>query len=239
VTATINFNNPVQTVTYGTYTNYSTDLTTITNGLVGWWRLNGNATDSISGSVGAVFGASPTSGQNGQGGTAYSFNGSNTYISIVNNPAVGNLTNNLTIGAWVRANNTTSIGTIVSSSRIGTANGIALSTLSNSTARFTTLGVRDYNSSTAVYAANSWEFIVAVMSSNNVTYFVNGIQRDTITHTVGGSINSDDPLYIGAGTVTGGTALTSPFQGSIDDVRIYNRALSPSEIQTLFNGGAF
>lgn len=75
------------------------------------------------------------------------------------------------------------------------------------------------------------------MGATDVTYYVNGVQRDTITHTTGGVANTDDPLYIGAITATGSTALAVPLAGSLDDIRIYNRQLSPSEVLTLYNQG--
>lgn len=238
VEATIAYNSPQQTVRYATYTNGSSTSTEVTSGLIGWWQLNGNATDSIGTATGTVFGAQPTTGQGGLSNTAYVFDGVDDYIRLSGATAVGNLTGNLTMSAWIRKDTSNVIGAIFSAARTASANGLAFNAMANGTARFTTLGVRDYDSTTATYRANEWTHVVATMNANTVTYFVNGVQRDTISHTAGGAANTDDVHMIGAGTVSLSTTLTTPFDGSIDDLRVYNRILTANEIQTIYNNGA-
>lgn len=237
VTVKVDYNNPVQEVTVSNYVTGNSQNNTITEGLVAWFPLNGNGTDAVTGDPGTNNGATPTSNTQGVDGRAMSFNGTTNFIRVENRPEIGNLTSNFTASAWFNKTETTTTQNIFSATRITTANGIALSPVLGGTVRLTTLGVRDYNSTTATFAANTWTHMVAVMGATDVTYYVNGVQRDTITHTVGGTANSDDPYYIGAGTATGTSTLSTPFAGSIDDIRLYNRQLTPSEIQTLFNQG--
>lgn len=238
IEATIAYNSPQQTVRYATYTNGSSTSTEVTSGLIGWWQLNGNATDSIGTAAGTVFGATPTTGQGGISNTAYSFDGVDDYIRLTGATAIGNLTGNLTMSVWIRKNTTNVIGAIFSAARTTSANGLAFNAMANGTVRFTTLGVRDYDSTTATFVASEWTHVLAAMNTNTVTYFVNGVQKDTIGHTAGGFANTDDVHMIGAGTVSLSTALTTPFDGAIDDLRVYNRILSANEIQTIYNNGA-
>lgn len=239
IEATIAYNSPQQTVRYATYTNGSSTSTEVTSGLIGWWQLNGNATDSIGTATGTVFGAQPTTGQGGLSNTAYVFDGVDDYIRLSGATAVGNLTNNLTMTAWIRKDNTNVSGTIFSAARTsGTQNGLAFTAMGTGLMRFTTLGVRDYDSTTASYTANGWHFVVARMSANNVTFLTEGVQRDTVTHTAPGLANTDDVHMIGAGTGISVSTLTTPFAGTIDDLRIYNRVLTNNEIQTIYNNGA-
>lgn len=72
-------------------------------------------------------------------------------------------------------------------------------------------------------------------SDNTTGIFIDGI-LDTYTTYSGGTWNKFDNFAIGA---TGSTLGNSPFNGSIDDVRIYNRSLSASEVLTLYNAGKY
>ena len=53
----------------------------------------------------------------------------------------------------------------------------------------------------------------------------------------GSPVTSDQPIWIGASNYCGGLSVDIPFTGRIDDVRIYNRALSATEIANLYNMG--
>ena len=76
-----------------------------TNGLVGWWPFNGNANDeSGNGNNGTVNGATLTSDRFGVANKAYSFDGVNDYILILNSLLPVN-ENSYTISMWVNPNN--------------------------------------------------------------------------------------------------------------------------------------
>ena len=81
------------------------------------------------------------------------------------------------------------------------------------------------------YPNNKWYHIVLTISGSTATIYVNGIQ------TAQGPVS---PLYANGGNlIIGGTSLNNyNFNGYIDDVRIYNRALSSNEILQINNGGA-
>ncbi|MDP2672102.1 MAG: hypothetical protein Q8O68_01165, partial [Candidatus Daviesbacteria bacterium] len=77
---------------------------TLTQGLVGWWKMNGNADDSSgNGNNGTVIGATPTINKQGEANKAYSFNGSNNYISMGTSASLNMDTNDFTISAWAKA----------------------------------------------------------------------------------------------------------------------------------------
>jgi hypothetical protein len=50
-------------------------------------------------------------------------------------------------------------------------------------------------------------------------------------------LQSDQPVWIGAANACGGESVDEEFVGGIDDVRIYSRALSASEVADLYNMG--
>ena len=82
---------------------------------------------------------------------------------------------------------------------------------------------------------DQWYHIAAVMdSSNAVTFYVDGVAAGTaVTHTAPGVADTNDVLQIGASTTSGSSTLAEPFNGLIDDLRVYNRALSASEVADL------
>jgi hypothetical protein len=80
-------------------------------------------------------------------------------------------------------------------------------------------------------STNAWTHTVVVYNTTHLSSYTNGVLQKNITTT--GRVLSDDDIYIGrsSGAVAG--AGTSYFNGLIDEVRIYNRALSEEEIKQL------
>ncbi len=218
-----------------------------TRGLVGYWSMEDckltKATDnSGQGNTGtltnfALTGAASNWVAGRLGACALNFDGNNDYVSAGTSTAIGSLTTNVTVGAWINSTNLVGIRRIVGASRAATSNGFTFGT-SGAGLLFTTFSVKDYTSTTITLSTNTWTHVVAVMSGFNVTYYVNGASAQTITGTANGNANTDDPLYIGASTPFGSSALQEVFSGSIDEVRIYNRALTGNEIARLYGGGA-
>ena len=76
----------------------------------------------------------------------------------------------------------------------------------------------------------SWYHLVAVYNNRAMSFYANGVLVDsgTFSATMKSHTNT---LYIG------GSDANFSFKGSVDDVRIYNRALSAAEIKQLYNMG--
>lgn len=80
-----------------------TSLSFLTNGLVAYYPLNGNAEDaSGNGNHGLAVGAVLTTDRFGRQAHAYQFNGSNSYIVIPAYPSLNAISNSVTISAWVK-----------------------------------------------------------------------------------------------------------------------------------------
>jgi len=87
---------------------------------------------------------------------------------------------------------------------------------------------------TQVVPLNGWHFVVVTWDGSNQNYYIDGQLLQTYSLTNKGNITSGTGcLRIGARNGCG--SATSFFNGLIDDVRIYNRALSASEIADLYN----
>lgn len=238
IEVTVNYNSPQQTVKYGTLiTGSGTQVTDITDGLISWWKFNGNANSSVGTANGTVSNAVLTQGQNGQDDGAYQFNGTNAKIEFPLNNFPASMSE-ITVSAWIKPTSITSNG-FLNASPDDTANRFNIHFAYTSNAIYwdfgniSTTGRLGANNSFSNAWLNDWALYTFTSSS------VSGqkVYRN-------GSIILTSPT---ASTFAKGTKILnlgfySPstlwWPGSVDDLRIYGRALSTDEILTLYNGGA-
>jgi fibronectin type 3 domain-containing protein len=212
------------------------------NGLVAAYSFNegtGAQVTDVSGNHlnGTIVGATWTTG--GRYGNALSFNGTSSYIDL-GNPAQLQLTGSMTLEAWVQATgNPPDDGQIIAKSD-GTAGWQFKTSPDTGPVTFgvavtggTGLSTQRY--STTVRSLNTWYHIAGVYNaaSGTLDIYVNGVLN---SGTLRGAspipnLQLDQAVNVNIGRRTGGYY----FQGLIDEVRIYNRALSQVEIQTDMN----
>lgn len=210
------------------------------NGLIGWWRFNGNANDSSkTGYNGSVFGATLTEDRFGAPNKAYSFSGAPQYIAR-NNATALNLTDDFTLSAWIKPTDYRATG------YFGLKNGIIVkgpattynygvqvnSATSISFIKRTgseSIQYRTFNDISSL--TNVWSLITMVITGGHINLYINGtyINQVTVSNI---SPGANDSLYIGTTTTS---VAESAFIGSLDDIRIYNRVLSTAEINTLYS----
>jgi hypothetical protein len=77
---------------------------------------------------------------------------------------------------------------------------------------------------------NTWEHYVAVYDAPNMIFYKNGVPVATNVYSHAGALSVNHPLWIGRG-VAGGN-----FQGALDEIGIWTRALTPAEVQQLYAG---
>jgi hypothetical protein len=98
-------------------------------------------------------------------------------------------------------------------------------------------GTYNTYSSNSTFSINTWYHLALVADTSTDIYYIykNGVLDASgsipAARTIG---NSDSPLYIG----TYGNSATYAWPGKIDDVKIYNYPLTPTQIKTLYNNGA-
>ena len=167
------------------------------------------------------------------GGYALDFDGVDNYANVGSSSTANSLTNDMTVAAWIKADDVTGLRRFAGHARTNSADGWAFG-INGNTLRFTTYSVKDYDSVTATVTAGTWYHVAAVLdSSNDVTFYVDGTVKDTITHTSPGTASADDDFYIGSATSSGSATLSSLFDGQIEDLRIYDRTLTGGEISAL------
>jgi hypothetical protein len=205
------------------------------SGLASWWPGDGDANDIIGINNGSLQGN--VTFVPGMVGQAFSFDGGSYVDASDSNLPVGN--SSATISAWI---NTTQQGEHFFASwgsRLygdgcgGAANEIALGIYNNHLVLESCGGAAE---NSAVINDAEWHHVVGVWYGSNVaTLYVDGVSN-MIAHPQplpSIDIISSGHLYIGHLVQWGG----GPFIGLVDEVQIFNRPLSESEIQAIYNAG--
>jgi hypothetical protein len=205
-----------------------------TNGLVGWWPFNGNANDeSGNGNHGTVFGAALTTDRDGNLNSAFSFDGVNDWINVNNSNSL-NPPSQITISAWINtyAYNISSASMVVNKGwDQGNGHYDILVLTSTKKSRFV-IGRDLYVESNSIINLNQWTFITVSINNLTMKIYVNGILENTVLQSNNNSFGTNtDPLYIGKHDYNNAPYY---FKGKIDDIGIWNRALTQSEITALY-----
>ena len=206
---------------------------TLRNGLVGWWTMDGqdvNATQALDKSgnnhpgTRTVVTAVP-----GKTGQAMNFNGSTSYIDIT----LGQTYVNRTVSFWFRTPRVDINNQVVFGDG-SSWQGFALK--SNGGLNYhdsTGGGPGTMQAGAGVLKANTWYNVVLTEDANaGGQFFINTTNSGFTSPTSSVSTTQASTITFGARTDH-----TQFFVGKIDDVRIYNRALSATEIQALYKYG--
>jgi glucose/arabinose dehydrogenase len=185
---------------------------------------------SANGRTGTIGGGASWS-TSGKFGNALSFNGSSGLVSIADAASL-DFTSTLTIEAWVRPTSRSNWDTVVAKGYGGSGRAYALYAGDNNGRPAAAVRINSSERSTAGSPAlplHTWSHVAMTYGGGRLRVYVNGVQvgSSSVTGTIR---TSSDPLTIG-----GSTAWGRWFAGSIDEVRIYNRALTQSQIQAGMN----
>ena len=208
--------------------------TSVLCGLVAYYPFNGNANDeSGNGHDGTPSGAALTEGIGGDPDGAYSFDGIDDKLDVPDSPEL-NLVNAITISAWIKpAHEWVQEGRIVCKRYDTWGWGYALQ-LTGTRELDTWLSGSNHATSTSTVPLDTWTHVAVTggAADGKIRLYIDGVQDGEATQT-GALSPSGYGLRIGAQSQR--SDIKSVFHGSIDEVRIYNRALSESEIQVLYN----
>jgi hypothetical protein len=209
----------------------------LVNGLVGYWPFCGNANDqSGNGNNGTVNGATLTTDRFGNANSAYLFTNNGIVQNIQTNYAGVLGQNNRTISLWYKQDviSTTDQQVLCGYAGVTTATSFAPTTLSGRIGLDVNNTYRHYSLS----ISNEWNHAVFVYETGNsissVKVYLNGVLQTTAALTFGNQ-NTLLNTIAGINFRINASNLQQMFIGSIDDIGIWNRALSPTEVSQLYN----
>lgn len=212
------------------------------SGLVGHWRLDegsGLSTADTSGNgrtgtlMAAPSGSIPTWINDGINGKALHFDGTG-YVDLANTASLNFSASGFTITAWVRYG-TVGYGEymIVSKHSAGTANGYFIENW-NPSGNANVLAFFFYSdprsSTTATYDDQQWHFVVGTNDGATGRLYIDG---QLVVSNAGTPIANTVNLLIGGVFYYYG-AFAAGFVGDIDDVRVYDTALTDADIQQMY-----
>ncbi len=162
----------------------------------------------------------------GRYGRGLAFNGGNSWVTV-NDSASLNLVNRLTLEAWVSPTVSSGWRTIMLK-ELDEIYSLYANSSSGPFAGMNIGGYQEIFSSTRL-PTNTWSHVAATWDGTTLRLYVNGVQ--VASRAVAGTLlTTSNPLRIGGNANWG-----EYFAGTIDEVRVYNRALSAAEIQSDMN----
>jgi len=185
---------------------------------------------SGNGNTASNFGGQLVADRFGNPNNAYYFNG-DAYMSVPNSPSLQSPTNMVTLSGWVKND-------------VGAIYAVAVKSASSGLGQYR-LYLTDYSvvfsSSIAAdvsmpftFEHGKWYFVAVTWDGTTINYFVNGNFIGSAS-SVGTLTPDTEPLVFGMDT----PGLTEFTVGTIDDIRIYNRALPSAEIRALYHEGGW
>ncbi len=204
-----------------------------TNGLVAWYPFNGNANDaSGNGNNGSNNGATLSTDRFGNSNSAYSFDGINDYIQV-NHSSSLTPNNQISISTWINSQSTSGARHILFK---GAPNpppylGYYVRLFDGLVSIWFGQSAQPIQTNVSI-AASQWSHIVVTFDGTIYKVYLNGVLGQSGSASYNFSNTSD--LAVGKH----GTQNAGYFHGTIDDIRIYNRTLSETEVQQLYNENA-
>ncbi len=215
--------------------------TTTVQGLAGHWRLNESGGTFVSDASGnlnhgtAYLADSMAAWQPGKIDGALEFNGSSDYVQVPHSDELnGDVV--LTYSAWAYAHTWSGVRQIMAKSVHGGGGGrMQMGIFSEGgqiCGRAETDGGRK-DVGTTLPATDTWVHVALVFDSTSLTFYIDGAVAETLTFSATILRANTDPLNFSKRVGTS----QYYFDGLIDDVRVYTRALNALEVQSLFNAG--
>lgn len=199
---------------------------------VAYYPFDGDAKDVVGGIDGVVNGAKLNKDRLGNKEAAYYFNGADSYI--ITDKEVTDAINEWTMTAWVRPESLDQLGTIVMNGYDDdkTGNGYAMIIGDGKSGAGNVFGgvlcgIEPQSSETKFDKPDIWYHVAMVREAGLVKYYINGIQTKFESKT--------EPLVPSGNLVIGSSTGIRFWQGDIDEVKIFDVALSSDQI--LFDAG--
>ena len=198
-----------------------------------WLPLNGNLKNNgcDGGTVSSVNASTSTSGKIG---SCYSFNGSSSYL-LGTHSFLSNSTPDWSFACWMKLNSTSAGQCLFSCRTVVDQKGIAVFYYGSTW--LIDDGVRWQFTPTVTIAANRWYHVCVVHKKDVGKYlYINGSLDSSTTTTSTPTVASTTNFTIGNSQTSSTVASGNPLNGYLNDVRVYDHALSIAEIKEISKG---
>lgn len=202
----------------------------IAPGVMAWWPGDGSAIDIVGGNDGTLQnGVTYATGQVLQ---AFDLNGVNAFVEG-NAPGLPQGSNPRSYDAWIFPRRVSGANTIFNYGTFATnqRNGMLLVN-----GRLYFVGENNDVIGNTPIPADEWTHVAITLSGSSVNLYVNGVLDRSATLPVGPHNTTGTNWAIGKGFR--GPYYPEWFNGLIDEVEVYDRVLSASEIETIFDAGS-
>jgi surface protein/predicted outer membrane repeat protein len=211
----------------------------ITDNLVAYYTFENNASDISNNGYDATVNGIEYNTTSGKFGTAISFKNEGDVATISNingSTPIPSGDENRTITFWANPSNITDYGYMFGYGASADKQRFTVmhreANLHNSSLGFSGYSAEVVTSTSMV--ANTWQHVAVTYDGNNITLYLNGTAINTTSVGVLNT-NNTQPFNIGTSHTGGETTGSNIYEGLLDDFRIYNKALSPDDIATIYN----
>jgi len=211
--------------------------TLIEDGLVSYYPFNNDTYDYWGGNDGVAYNGAFLN-YSGKVGGSYQFDGSDDYMNMSSNAELEITGTALTLSVWIYPTDDHPNQAIIYKSQPNEPNGYGLlynwNWGSGDLFGFVGTGTAKQHEFNAVVTLNDWNHVAIVYNGTDLVSYFNGEFDDSTSASGSIQSSSSNPLLLGTRWENG--PITN-FSGKIDEVLIFNRSLSASEVQQLYYGG--
>jgi hypothetical protein len=211
------------------------------NGLVGYWKMDDNTGATAIDSSGNNLTTSAFTGNvawvGGKFGSGLDFDGTDDVVRVVETPTTdfGATTDSYSLSIWVNTDNLAANAEIFSK-RTGTTypSRFIITSTESITFEIGHGSTKSTLNSTISLTPGSWYHLAVVrdVATDSLSLYINGELNARVTDSTTQSVANNDDWSLG----NGGTSYTSAdFSGSLDEARLYNRALSQADVGRLYS----
>ena len=229
---------------------FSSNYANITASMSNLWKAENNFNDSIGGVVGTSPSGSAPSFTTGKLGQAFSFDGVNDYVSFP--PAALSFTGDFTISLWVNPTQLRNGQRIFTNYTLRNGGGgpsdyvrfgwdLNTGTGGDITFTWVNNGVHQSVTAAVPLLAGVWQLITVVRTAATTKIYVNGRLSGSTANTISIAYNTNTKVSLGANTYItwsdNTTTTNSYFLGLMDDIGVWTRGLTDSEVIGLYENG--
>jgi hypothetical protein len=215
-------------------------------GLVAWWPGDGSPQDILGGHDAFLRGNATFA--DGRVGQAFSLDGDGDFVEVADAPGLNFGADDFTVAAWVKLNSLNQEMIIIEKyvARSGSANGWGLCSVGGSVLQFYLEDSTRYehlNTISLPVRTNEWFFLAARRAGQDATVFHEGVPVSSWSLSASIDVSSTSTLKMGhrgnPNDTPGSTDDRQLFlNGALDEVMLFNRALTAAEIKAIYDAGS-